>query len=402
MNLSKLKTTQGLDIRGQRVLFRADLNAPMKDGRVTDTTRLERPAPAIRDLMERGARVVVISHFGRPKVDERDPELSLRPVAGALAEILGSPVAFAEDCIGEAAERAANALAPGEAVMFENLRFHVGEENDDPEFAAALARSGDLFVNDAFSAAHRAHASIDAITRLLPSYAGPLMMEEIKALRAALEEPRHPTAAVIGGAKISSKLPILKNLAARVDKLVIGGGMANTFLAAGGIDVGRSLCEPDLDDVALEILHAAAARGCEVVLPVDGVVAKDFKEGAPFAVVPVMETPTDGMILDIGPKSVARVSAVLAECRTLLWNGPMGAFEIEPFGEGTFQVAREAARLTKAGALVSVAGGGDTVAALNAAGVAGDFTYVSTAGGAFLEWLEGRELPGVAALARDM
>ncbi len=399
-DLSRLKTTHGLDVHGKRVLLRADLNVPVKNGQVTDATRLERLAPTILDLTKRGARVIIISHFGRPKVDERDPALSLRPVAAKFADILGNPVAFVEDCIGEEAERAAAALPPGEVAVFENLRFHVGEENNDTEFAQALARSGDIYVDDAFSSAHRAHASTEAITRILPSYAGPLMMEEIGALRAVLEDPKRPTAAVVGGAKVSSKLPILRNLAAKVDKLIIGGGMANTFLAAGGVDVGRSLCEPDMDDTVTEIMHAAKERGCAVVLPGDVVVAKEFKAGSPSAVVAVLETPTDGMILDIGPKSIAHMSDVLRECRTMLWNGPMGAFEIEPYGEGTFQLAREAARLTKAGVLVSVAGGGDTVAALNAAGVTGDFTYVSTAGGAFLEWLEGRELPGVAALVQ--
>lgn len=399
-DFSRLKTTSGLDLQGKRVLLRADLNVPLKDGAVSDATRLERVAPAIRDLAQRGARVIVISHFGRPRCGERDPALSLRPVAAKLSGILGKPVAFVEDCIGEKAERAVASLLPGDVAVFENLRFHMGEENNDPEFARALARSCDIYVDDAFSTAHRAHASTEAITHFLPSYAGPLMMEEIGALCAALVEPRRPVAAVVGGAKVSSKLPILKHLVAKVDKLIIGGGMANTFLAAGGVDVGRSLCEPDLGETVKEIMHAAKERRCAVVLPGDAVVAKEFKAGAPSAVVPVLETPADGMILDIGPKSIAHMSDVLRECRTVLWNGPMGAFEIEPFGEGTFQLAREAARLTKAGALVSVAGGGDTVAALNAAGVTGDFTYVSTAGGAFLEWLEGRELPGVAALAR--
>lgn len=400
-DLSKLKTTNGLDVHGKRVLLRADLNVPVRDGAVTDATRLERLAPSILDLAKRGGRVVVISHFGRPKVDERDPKLSLRPVAAKLAEILGKPVAFIEDCTGETAERAAASLRPGDVAVFENLRYHVGEENNDPDFAAALARSGDIYVDDAFSSAHRAHASTEAITHILPSYAGPLMMEEIGALRSVLDDPKRPTAAVVGGAKVSSKLPILKHLAAKVDKLIIGGGMANTFLLAGGVGIGRSLAEPDLVDTVHEIMHAAKDNGCAVVLPCDAVVAKEFKEGSPFAVVPVLETPSDGMILDIGPKAIAHMSDVLGDCKTVLWNGPMGAFEIEPFGEGTFQLAREAARLTKSGALVSVAGGGDTVAALNAAGVTGDFTYVSTAGGAFLEWLEGRELPGVAALARE-
>jgi phosphoglycerate kinase len=303
-------------------------------------------------------------------------------------------------CIGATAESAIAALAPGDIAVLENLRFHKGEETNDPEFASALARNGDIYVNDAFSAAHRAHASTVGLTRTLPSYAGPLMLEEIAALRRVLDKPQRPTAALIGGAKVSSKIPILKHLLSKVDKLIIGGGMANTFLLSHGVDIGKSLAEPDLVSTAREIMTEAKARGCAVVLPVDAVIAREFKSGVAHAVVPTLAVPTDAMILDVGPKSVKHMSEVLKECRTLLWNGPLGAFEIPPFGDGTFALAREAARLTKAGKLVTVAGGGDTVAALNAAGVTDDFTYVSTAGGAFLEWLEGRELPGVAALAR--
>ena len=291
-------------------------------------------------------------------------------------------------------------LAPGEIAVLENLRFHKGEEKNDPDFVTALARSGDIFVNDAFSAAHRAHASTEGLAHLLPAYAGPLMLEEIAALRAVLENPQRPTAALVGGAKVSTKIPILKHLAAKVDKLIIGGGMANTFLLSHGVDIGKSLAEPDFVETAREIMPEAKARGCAVVLPEDAVIAREFKAGVAHAVVPILAVPSDAMILDVGPKTVAHMSDVLKECRTLLWNGPLGAFEIAPFGEGTFALAREAARLTKAGKLVTVAGGGDTVAALNAAGVTDDFTYVSTAGGAFLEWLEGRELPGVAALLR--
>lgn len=397
MQFDKLKTTQGLDVSGKRVLVRVDFNLPMRDGLVRDVTRLERAAPCLRDLIGRGAKVIILTHLGRPK-GAPDPEFSLKPVAAKLAEVLGQPVRFVEDCIGEAAEAASHDLKPGEIAMFENLRFHSEEEKDDPEFAAALARSGDIFVGEAFSCAHRAHASVHALTRLLPSFAGPLMNQEILALRAALEEPRRPTAAVVGGSKVSTKIPVLMNLVAKVDKLIIGGGMANTFLAARGFDVGRSLCEHDLLDTARQINAAAKDKGCEIVLPVDVVVASEFKEGAAVQTVGVGEVPSDKMILDVGPASVAHLSHVIAGCRTLLWNGPLGAFEIAPFGKGTFALAEETGKLTRSGQLISVAGGGDTVAALNAAGHTGKFTYVSTAGGAFLEWLEGRTLPGVAAL----
>jgi phosphoglycerate kinase len=398
MHFDELRTTDGVDVNGKRVLLRVDLNVPMRDGVVTDTTRLVRIAPAIKDLAARGARVIVISHFERPKA--RDPKYSLKPVAEKLAEVLGQPVAFAEDCIGPAAEAAVASLKPGEVAVLENLRFHKGEEQNDPDFARQLASLGDIFVGEAFSSAHRAHASVEGITRFLPSYAGPLMAQEIRALRAALEEPQPPTAAVVGGSKISTKIPILKNLVAKVDKLIIGGGMANTFLQAHAVKIGKSLSEPDLLGTAREIMAEAKDQGCAVVLPSDAVIAREFKSGTATAAVPMLAVPEDAMILDIGPASVTHMTEVLHHCRTLLWNGPLGAFEIAPFGEGTYALAREAARLTKTGQLVSVAGGGDTVAALNAAGVTRDFTYVSTAGGAFLEWLEGRELPGVAALLR--
>ena len=400
MDLDKLRTTAGLDVRGKRVLVRADLNVPVKDGKVTDATRLERLVPGLQDLARRGARVVVISHFGRPKGGP-DPQFSLKPVAAKLAELLGKPVAFASDCIGEPAAKAVAALRDGDVAVLENLRFHKGEEKNDPAFARALADLADIFVGDAFSTAHRAHASTEAITRLLPSYAGPLLMEEIEALRSVLDKPARPVAAVIGGAKVSSKIDVLTNLAAKVDKLFIGGAMANTFFLAEGVEIGKSLAEPDHTKTALEIMHAAKARHCEVILPHDFVVAPKLEAGAPSRVVVTLETPSDLMILDVGPKTVAHYADVLGRCKTLLWNGPLGAFEVAPFGEGTFALAREAAALTKAGKLTSVAGGGDTVAALNAAGVTGDFTYVSTAGGAFLEWLEGRELPGIAALTRS-
>jgi phosphoglycerate kinase len=399
MELDKLKTTDGLDVRGKRVLVRADLNVPVRNGEVTDATRLERLLPGLCDLAKRGAKVVVISHFGRPK-GAPDPEFSLRPVADKLSKLLGRPVAFAPDCVGEVAEKVVASLTPGEIAVLDNLRFHKGEEKNDAAFAAALARLGDIFVGDAFSTAHRAHASTDAIVRLLPSYAGPLLMEEVAALRSVLEKPRRPVAAVVGGAKVSTKIPVLANLIAKVDKLIIGGGMANTFLLAQGVNVGRSLAEPDLAETARQIMHTAKARSCEVVLPADAVVAAKFEAGAPSRVCPVLQVPSDQMILDVGPKAVAHYMEVIGGCRTLLWNGPLGAFEVPPFGEGTFQLARAAAAATEARKLVSVAGGGDTVAALNAAGVTDKFTYVSTAGGAFLEWLEGRELPGVAALVR--
>jgi len=399
MNLDKLRTIDTADVTGKRVLVRADLNVPVHDGKVTDATRLERLVAGLAALSARGAKVVVLSHFGRPKGGP-DPQYSLAPVAAELGRLMKRNVPLAKDCIGPDAEAAVGALPQGGVLVLENLRFHKGEEKNDPAFVTALAALGDLYVNDAFSAAHRAHASTEGLAHKLPAFAGPLMMEEIQALRTALEKPQRPVAAVVGGAKVSTKIPVLTNLVAKVDKLIIGGGMANTFLAAQGVGIGKSLAELDLVGTAREIIAAAAAKGAEIVLPVDAVVAREFKAGAASSVVPVSAVPADAMILDVGPQSVAHLSQVLASCKTLLWNGPLGAFEIEPFGMGTFELARVAAKMTKAGALVSVAGGGDTVAALNMAGVTDDFTYVSTAGGAFLEWLEGRELPGVAALAR--
>jgi len=399
MELDRLKTTAGLDLKAKRVIVRADLNVPVKDGKVSDATRLERLVPGLKDLANRGARVVVISHFGRPKSGP-DPQFSLRPVADKLGQLVAQPVAFAEDSVGEPAERTVTALLPGQIAVLENLRFHKGEEENDTAFATRLAALGDLFVNDAFSAAHRAHASTDAIAGLLPAYAGPLLMEEVDALVRVLEKPERPTAAVIGGAKVSSKIDVLTHLVAKVDRMIIGGAMANTFFLAEGVEIGRSLAEPDHTKTALDIMHAAKARHCEIVLPHDVVVAAKLEAGAETSVVPTLETPADEMILDVGPKTVAHYANVIGRCHTLLWNGPLGAFVIAPFGEGTFALAREAAALTKAGKLISVAGGGDTVAALNAAGVADRFTYVSTAGGAFLEWLEGRTLPGIAALTK--
>ena len=399
MNLQSLKPVSGADVRGKRVLVRADLNVPAEDGRVTDTTRLERLVPGLLDLSKRGARVIVLSHFGRPKGGPA-PVFSLRPVAVALAKLTGKPVAFGGDCIGLAAAGTVAAMKDGDIAVLENLRFHKGEESNDAGFAAQLASQGDMFVGDAFSCSHRAHASTDAITHLLPSYAGPLLMEEINALRTALDNPRRPTVAVVGGAKVSTKIPVLTNLMAKVDKLIIGGGMANTFLQAQGIGVGKSLAEPDFNATAREIMAAAASKGCEIILPVDAMVAAEFKAGAQAMLVDIAACPADRMILDVGPKSIAHLIDVLRGCKTLLWNGPLGAFEIAPFGTGTFALAKAAAALTLSGKLTSVAGGGDTVAALNMAGATDQFTYVSTAGGAFLEWLEGRELPGIVALTR--
>jgi phosphoglycerate kinase len=395
--MSTFKTLDDIDPAGKRVLLRADLNLPMEAGRVTDATRIERTVPTIRELTGKGARVIVLSHFGRPK-GKAVESMSLRPVAAALAESLGVEVAFAEDCQGDAAEAVVAGLPEGGVALLENLRFHAGEEANDPDFARALAALGDLYVNDAFSTAHRAHASTAALARCLPAVAGRLMQAELEALGQALGNPERPVAALVGGAKVSTKLELLDNLLAKVDLLVIGGGMANTFLHALGTGIGRSLCEHDMADTARGIAEHATGQGCELVLPVDGVVASEFAAGAPNQTVAIDAVPADQMILDIGPASVADLTRRLKDSRTLVWNGPLGAFEVAPFDAGTNQVARAAARLTKAGKLLSVAGGGDTVAALAHAGVLDDFTYVSTAGGAFLEWLEGKTLPGVAAL----
>ena len=394
------RTLDDLRAAGQRVLLRADLNVPVRDGRITDTTRIDRLAPTIRELADAGARVIVCSHFDRPK-GQRVPAMSLRPMAAALSQALGRPVAFADDCIGAVAETAVAELADGEVLLLENTRFHKGEEANDPAMAASLAKLADAFVNDAFSAAHRAHASTEGVARLLPSYAGRLMQAELEALDRALLNPARPVMAIVGGAKVSSKLDLLGNLSSKVDVLVIGGAMANTFLAAQGIGVGRSLQEAEMHQTARDIMAGAAARGCTIMLPVDLVAAAEFRANAPHRVVPADGTPADMMALDVGPATVAAVVAKLAECRTLVWNGPFGAFEIEPFDAATVAVAQEAARLTEAGTLASIGGGGDTVSALKHAGVAERMTYVSAAGGAFLEWLEGKELPGVAALTVD-
>jgi phosphoglycerate kinase len=391
---------EDLEPGGRVVLLRADLNVPMKAGRVTDATRIERLVPTVEALTRRGARVVLISHFGRPE-GRRQPGMSLAAILPALEAALGGgQIAFAEDCVGPVAARMVGALRDGEVGLLENLRFHPGEEANDPGFASQLAALGDLYVNDAFSAAHRAHASTEALARLLPCAAGRLMQAELEALGRALENPRRPLAAIVGGAKVSSKLDLLGNLLKRVDVLIIGGGMANTFLHAAGVDVGASLCERDMAPTARRIAEDAAAAGKRLLLPVDVVVASALAPGVATAIVAVGAMPADRMILDIGPASVAAVATALAGCRTLVWNGPVGAFETAPFDAGTTAIAREVARLVAAGGLDAIAGGGDTVAALAQAGVDDRLTYVSTAGGAFLEWLEGKTLPGVAALLR--
>jgi phosphoglycerate kinase len=397
--MAGFRTLDQADVAGKRVLVRVDLNVPMKDGKVTDATRIERVAPTITELADKRAKVVLLAHFGRPK-GAPDPALSLAPIARETASVIGRPVAFAPDCIDDAAASAVAAMKDGDILLLENTRFHKGEEKNDPELVKALAVNGDLYVNDAFSAAHRAHASTEGLARALPSYAGRTMQAELEALEKGLGNPARPVVAIVGGAKVSTKIDLLTNLVQKVDALVIGGGMANTFLAARGTDVGKSLCEHDLAATARQIMIEAASSGCAIVLPVDGVVAREFKAGAANETVPVDAVPADAMILDVGPKTVATVTEWIGRAATLVWNGPLGAFEIEPFDKATVAAARFAAQRTKEGGLVSVAGGGDTVAALNHAGVADDFTYVSTAGGAFLEWMEGKELPGVTALSK--
>jgi len=399
--MNHFQTLDDLDVRGKRVFVRLDLNVPMADGVITDATRIDRSLATLRHLSDNGARIIIASHFGRPKGQVVD-SMSLRPVAGALAQSLGKAVDFTRDCIGPAAQAAVSRLADGGIVMLENLRFHAGEENNDPSFAQALADLAEIYVNDAFSAAHRAHASTEGITRHLPSVAGRLMQTELDALANALEAPEHPLAALVGGAKISSKMEVLGNLVRRADLVIIGGGMANTFLFAQGINIGSSLCEKDMAGQALDIMTRARERGCEIVLPVDAVVAREFAAGAANQIVDLRAIPDDAMMLDVGPASIRAVVDHLARCRTIVWNGPMGAFEISPFDGGTNAVAQEVARLTSDGKMLSVAGGGDTVAALANAGVVDRFSYVSTAGGAFLEWLEGKELPGVAALSANL
>lgn len=390
------RTLDQADVKGKRVLLRVDLNVPMENGKITDATRLERIVPTITEISDKGGKVILLAHFGRPK--GRDPKESLQPVAKELSGIIKRPVAFAEDCIGEPAEKAVAAMKDGDILCLENTRFHKEEVKNDPDFVAALAKLGDIYVNDAFSAAHRAHASTEGLGHKLPAYAGRTMQAELDALSKALETPKKPVIAIIGGAKVSTKLDLLENLVSKVDALVIGGGMANTFLHAQGVRIGKSLAERDLADTARRILGAAEANNCAIILPVDAVVAFQFEANTPSHAYGLDAIPDDGMILDIGPQSIKRVQAAIDDAATLVWNGPLGAFELHPFDKGTVAAARHAAERTKAGKLVSVAGGGDTVAALNQARAAGDFSYVSTAGGAFLEWMEGKPLPGVEVL----
>ena len=390
------RVLEDLDLDGKRVLLRADFNVPLKDGQITDDTRIRRTLATIQHLLDRGAKVIVMSHLGRPK--GADPALSMRPIAAALARLLGREVAFAEDCVGPKAEAAVAILPKGGVLVLENLRFHAGEEANDPAFVASLAKLGDVYVNDAFSAAHRAHASTEGLAHKLPAAAGRLMQEELQQLGRALTSPQRPLVAIVGGAKVSTKLDLLENLVAKVDTLIIGGGMANTFIFAEGHDVGRSLCEKDMAETARRIVAKAREEGRHILVPIDGVVAPALKEGVETELASIDGIPADKMILDVGPQTLAAIEACLKKAQTLVWNGPLGAFETHPFEAATMEVARLVSRLTKSGFLVSVAGGGDTVAALAMAKVEDDLSYVSTAGGAFLEWLEGKDLPGVKAL----
>ena len=392
----KFRTLDDVDVKGKRVLLRVDLNVPTENGRITDATRLERVAPTITEISSKGGKVILLAHFGRPK--GRDPKESLKPVAAALAGVINKPVAFADDCIGDVARDAIAALKDGDILCLENTRFHKQEEKNDPAFVAELAKLGDIWVNDAFSAAHRAHASTEGLGHKLPAYAGRTMQAELDALAKALDAPTKPVIGIIGGAKVSTKIDLLQNLVTKVDALVIGGGMANTFLHAQGVQIGKSLAEKDLAATALRIVEKAYASNCAIILPVDAVVAFHFAANSPSHAYGLDAIPPEGMILDVGPQSTARIHAAIDDAATLVWNGPLGAFEMAPFDRGTVVAARHAAARTKAKKLISVAGGGDTVAALNQAGVAGDFSYVSTAGGAFLEWMEGKPLPGVEVL----
>jgi phosphoglycerate kinase len=393
------KTLDQADAAGKAALVRVDFNVPMQDGKVTDDTRLRAALPTIGKLRDKGAKVVLLAHFDRPK-GERVPSMSLKPVVEPLAKLIGAPVRFGEDCIGPEAEAAIDDTPQGGVVLLENLRFHKGEEKNDPEFAKQLAALGDLYVDDAFSAAHRAHASTEGVARLLPSYAGESMRRELEALDAALGAPKRPVLGIVGGSKVSTKLDLLMNLVGKLDALAIGGGMANTFLFAQGHDVGASLCEKDLAETARKIMAEAAAKGCELLLPLDVVVAVDVAPNAPSRTCGLGEVKADEKILDAGPKTVERLTATMDRSATLIWNGPLGVFEVPPFDAATVAAAKHAAELAKSGRVIAVAGGGDTVAALHHAGVARDFTFVSTAGGAFLEWMEGKRLPGVDALAR--
>ena len=397
--MTVFKTLDDADVSGKRVLVRVDLNVPVANGEVTDATRIERVAPTILELSKKGAKVILLAHFGRPK-DGPTPEFSLKPIAQAVSKVIGHSVQFAEDSVGDKAAEAVSSLKNGDILLLENTRFHKGEEKNDQAYVEALAALGDVYVNDAFSAAHRAHASTEGLARLLPAYAGRTMEAELKALEKGLGNPKRPVVAIVGGAKVSSKLDLLGNLVQKVDALVIGGGMANTFLAAQGVNVGKSLCEHDLAPTAREIMAKANAANCTIILPVDAIVAWHFAANAPFHAYGLDAIPDDGMILDVGPQSIERIKAAIDDASTLVWNGPLGAFELTPFDKATVAAARHVAARTKAGHLVSVAGGGDTVAALNHAGVAKDFTYVSTAGGAFLEWMEGKPLPGVDVLKK--
>jgi phosphoglycerate kinase len=396
------RTLDDAELQGRRALVRVDFNVPMSDGQVSDDTRLRAALPTIEKLRKGGAKVVLLAHFDRPK-GKRVPEMSLKPVVAPLSKLLGSAVGFADDCAGPAAKAAVDAMQPGDVILLENVRYEAGEEKNDPEFARALAANGELYVNDAFSAAHRAHASTEGLARLLPAYAGEQMRRELQALDAALGQPNRPVMGIVGGAKVSTKLDLLNNLVGKLDYLAIGGGMANTFQFAQGFDVGGSLCEKDMADTAREILKKAEASGCRIILPADVVVAEDLKPGVATETLRLEQGKPLGeakKIFDAGPETVGQILEAMRASKTLIWNGPLGVFEVQPFDKATVQAAQEAARLAKSGQLVAVAGGGDTVAALNAAGVVEDFTFVSTAGGAFLEWMEGKELPGVAALSR--
>lgn len=394
--MAGFRTLDDVDVKGKRALLRVDLNVPMDNGRVTDITRLARVAKTIVELSNKGAKVILLAHFGRPK--GVDPKESLKPVATALGHVLKRHVTFATDCVGEVAEKAVAAMKDGDILCLENTRFHPQEEKNDPAFVAQLAKLGDIWINDAFSAAHRAHASTEGLGRKLPAYAGRTMEAELAALSKALETPKQPVIAFVGGAKVSTKLDLLENLVSKVDALVIGGGMANTFLHAQGLKVGKSLCEKDLAPTARRVLEKAETENCAIILPVDAIVAYHFEANAPSHAYGLDAIPSDGMILDVGPLSIERIKSAIDDAATLVWNGPLGAFELTPFDKGTVQAAKHAAERTKAGRLISVAGGGDTVAALNHAGAGDDFTYVSTAGGAFLEWMEGKPLPGVEVL----
>lgn len=397
MAAASFKTLDSLDAAGKKVLLRADLNVPVRNRQITDATRILRLLPTIQELAQKGAKVIVVSHFDRPK-GKPVPEMSLGPIADALGDALGRPVTFVDDCIGPKAQQAVDAMQDGDVVVLENTRFYPGEEQNDPELAKAFAALADYYVNDAFSAAHRAHASTEGVARLLPSFAGRLMETELNALNIALENPARPVGAIVGGAKISTKLDLIGNLLEKVDMLIIGGAMANTFLAAQGVNVGRSLQEADMHDTARTIMARAKNKGCEIVLPVDAVTATDFKADVPTQTVAVSAIPADAMMLDVGPETVMLINQKIATLKTLVWNGPLGAFEITPFDAATNAVAQEVARLTDAGALKSIAGGGDTVSALRHAGVEKHISYISSAGGAFLEWMEGKTLPGIMAL----